>query len=161
MRHSIYIRIKSSLLSVKDVTTGLLYEDVPLIALANPGKAVLQVGKAAGIYQNRADALVTNGFDAKRSIVGDFEAAEKTLQQFLKRIEPRRAWWQILSSVPIMVIHPLENIESGLTKVEARALEDLCWRARAADAYVWTGRILTDEEVRALRFPAEGLLHNR
>jgi rod shape-determining protein MreB len=60
-----------------------------------------------------------------------------------------------------MVIHPLEKVEGGLTKVEARALEDLCWRARAADVFVWTGRTLTDEEVRELRFPAEGVLHNR
>jgi rod shape-determining protein MreB len=161
MRHSLYIRIKPSLLSVKDVTAGLLYEDVPLLALSKTRKAVLQVGKAAGSYEGRADALVTNGFDAERSIVGDFEAAEKTLRQFLKQVEPRRAWWQIFPFVPVMVIHPLEKVEGGLTKVEARALEDLCWRARAAYVFVWTGRTLTDEEVRELRFPAEGVLHNR
>lgn len=121
----------------------------------------MQIGKSAETYSNNSEAIVINGFDTPRSIISDFEAAEKTLQAFIKQIEPKKSWWNFLPFVPVIVIHPLEKIQDGLTMVEARALEDLCWRARAAEVYVWTGQVLTDAELRDLRFPSEGKLHNK
>ena len=160
-RNIVYIRIKSSVLSVRNVTEGISFEDMPLIALSKTNKKSLQIGKVAESFSNNSDAIVANGFDAPRSIIGNFEAAEKTLQHFLKQVEPRKSWWQFLPFVPVIVIQPLEKIEDGLTQVEARALEDLCYRARAANVYVWTRRILTDTEVIQLKFPEEGKLYKR
>jgi rod shape-determining protein MreB len=160
-RDILYIRIKPSLLSVKNVTAGLLYENVPLIALSKTKKTLLEAGKSAENYSNDDTSVIINGFDSPRSIIGDFDLAEKTFHWFLKQIEPKKAWWQFLPSVPIMVIHPLEKVEGDLTEVEARALENLGYRARAADVYVWTGRVLTDAEVQSLQFPNEGKLYNK
>ncbi|MBC7795555.1 MAG: rod shape-determining protein [Pyrinomonadaceae bacterium] len=156
----VYIRIKSSALSMRNVTEGISFEDVPLIAFSKTSKRLLQIGKAAKSLSNDSDAVVVNGFESPRSIIGDFGAAEKTLQHFLKKVEPQKSWWQFLPFAPTMIIHPLEKVEGGLTQVEARALEDLCYRARAANVYVWTGKILTDAEAKQLQFPQEGKLYN-
>ena len=157
----LYIKIKSGLLSVRNVTSGAAYEDIPEVALSENRKSVLDVGAAAARYANDPKAVVVNGFQSPRSIIGDFEAAEKALQAFIKRVAPERSWWNIFPFVPVMVIHPLEKVQDGLTQVEARALEDLCWRARAADVYVWTGRLLMDDEVLHLNFSGNGTLYNR
>ena len=158
-RNVLYIKIKSCLLSVKNVTSGVAYEDIPQIALSENRKSVLDVGKAAAGYANDPKAIVLNGFQAPRSIIGDFEAAERALQAFIKRVEPERAWWNIFPFVPVIIIHPLEKVQDGLTQVEVRALEDLCWRARAAEVYVWTGSVLMDDEALHLKFPGNGTLY--
>lgn len=153
LNNIIYVRIKPSLLSVKNVYQELYYEDVPLIALSKKDGKILAFGKSAEVYQSNLDAEVINGFDHIRSIVGNYMAAAKTVEQFIKKVDLKKPWR--IFSAPFVIIHPLEKLEGGLTQIEIRGLQDIGYRAKAHKVYVWTGRILMDEEVRYLKFPNE------
>ena len=99
------------------------------------------------------EKLILNGFDHPRSIIGDFEVAEATLRFFIQMVNaPKKKFFY----VPTLVIHPLEKLDGGLTQVEARALEDMGYRASANKVFVWDGRELKDEEVVSLKFPPKG-----
>lgn len=146
----LYIRVKASLVSFRNITHGLYYEDVPLVALSKTNGKVLAFGKSAEIYRSSPDAKVVNGFKHNRSIIDDCEAAEKTLQQFIKQVLPTNLWR--FHFRPIIVLHPLEKLEGGLTQIEGRALIDCGYRLKAYKSFVWTGRVLTDDEVRYGKF---------
>lgn len=150
----IYIRMRASLLSFKNVSQGLYFEDVPLIALSKKDSKTLAFGKSAEIYQSNPNAKVINAFGHIRSIIDDYEAAEKTLQQFIKQVL-RKKLWRFIPVRPTVIFHPLEKLEGGLTQVEGRALIDCGYRLKAEKVYVWTGRDLTDDEVRHGKFLSE------
>jgi len=80
-------------------------------------------------------------FSHKRSLVGDFTAAEKLLKALVKEVQQG-----LVLSVSI-VIHPMERIEGGLSQIEERALRELAIGAGASRVAVWVGDALTDEEV--------------
>src|SRR5205085_650607 len=65
-------------------------------------------------------------FSHKRSLVGDFTAAERLLKALVKEVQQG-----LVLSVSI-VIHPMERIEGGLSQIEERALRELAIGAGAA-----------------------------
>lgn len=110
-------------------------------------------GHANLIASMSAGKVILNGFDHPRSIISNFEIAEKTLQLFIEKVNaPKKKFF----FVPTLIIHPLEKLEGGLTQVEVRAFEDMGYRAKANKVFVWYGRDLKDEEVVSLKFPPEG-----
>jgi len=131
-------------------------EDKPLVALA-PGpkgkRIVVAVGSEAQAAFLKGDGSVTihNGFDHPRSCVCDFDIAEAALRYFIRRVASRAKLIR-----PIIIVHPLEKIEGGLTQVECRALRELAESAGARKAYVWTGRVLDFQELTSLQFPQSG-----
>ncbi len=95
--------------------------------------------------------------DHPRSIIGDFEAAEKTLELFLAEVDCRQ--YRFTPYAPYKVIlHPLEKLDGGLTTTEKRALQDMAYRVRARKVMVWEGRLLTDQEILTDSFPTDGKL---
>jgi rod shape-determining protein MreB and related proteins len=156
MRDIVYVRIRPHWVSVKNVSRNAFFEDVPQIAvdLARKRNKVLGFGARANLIASTStETVILNGFDHPRSIISDFEVAEKTMQLFIEKVNaPKKKFFY----VPTLVIHPLEKLEGGLTQVEARAFEDLGYRVKASKVYVWNGRALNDEEVISLKFPPEG-----
>jgi rod shape-determining protein MreB len=131
-------------------------EDKPLVALTSGRKGkriIVAVGSEAEIAQSKGGNSVTihNGFDHPRSCVRDFEIAQSTLQYFITRVVDRKAFLR-----PIIILHPLERIEGGLTQIEYRGLRDLAVSAGAREAYIWTGRVLDLQELIKLDFPQSG-----
>lgn len=84
------------------------------------------------------------GFSHPRMLVGDFSAAQACLKSLLAEA---RGAGLILSTA--VVIHPLENIEGGLSQVEERLFHELALGAGASKVVVWTGDPLSDAEVAA------------
>lgn len=82
-------------------------------------------------------------FTSDRLLIGNFDSAERTLKTGLKKVYQR----SFLLVSPFVVIHPLENIDGGLSQVEERLLIELSMAAGAQDAIVWVGHELTDREV--------------
>ena len=146
-------------MSVKNVSRNVFFEDVPQLAvdLTRKRNKVLGFGGHSNLIASMsAGGVILNGFDHPRSIISDFEVAEKTLQLFLERVNaPKKKFF----FVPTLIIHPLEKLEGGLTQLEARAFEDLGYRAKANKVFVWNGRELKDEELLSLKFPPEGRRH--
>jgi hypothetical protein len=76
-------------MSVKNVSRNAFFEDVPQLAvdLTRKGNKVLGFGARANLVASTSkEKLILNGFDHPRSIIGDFETAEKTLQLFLEKV---------------------------------------------------------------------------
>lgn len=82
---------------------------------------------AEAALQNPGKIRVVNGYEHSRTIISDFTAAEKVLQSALRSVSGRK----LFQPAPILIMHPLQQIEGGLTGIEARALLELAAGAGA------------------------------
>lgn len=79
-------------------------------------------------------------FSHPRALVGNFTNAEVLLKNLTKKMGGFTA--------PSVVVHPLENVDGGLTQIEERCLRELViGGTNARMAVVYTGPRLTDSEV--------------
>lgn len=150
-KNTLYIRLSAECLSVLQVESNLLFSDQPWMAMReNKGKRqIVSYGKQALTIANEPEIKIANGFKHPRTIIADFTIAELVMSHFVKQVlKPR-----ILCPSPIMIIHPIDELEGGLTQVEGRALRELCCMAGARDAYCWQGLELSNNELRTLDFP--------
>lgn len=100
------------------------------------------------VYKNKCVAkhietqVVTEAhgqFTGSRILIGNFDIAAKTLEQLTKA-----RWFQ---PNPMVIIHPIDMSEGGLSQVEERALFELAMDAGARRAVVWQRHELSDNEV--------------
>lgn len=146
----IYVRMRRRELHLRVVGDGREWRDVAALAITklNERRRVIAVGQSAGeAVSLDPDALeLVEPLNHPRSIISDFEAAGELLTQAIRRVLGRRQFFN-----PVLVMHPLEMLEGGLTKVEHRALLELAEHAGACRGCIWTGRELTSKELRAAR----------
>ncbi|GLS15569.1 hypothetical protein [Hydrogenophaga electricum] len=76
-----------------------------------------------------------------RMLIGAFAVAAGELSALVKTV--RRGLW-----APVMLMHPMERIEGGLTEVEHRVFLELGRGAGAARVGVHTGAVLAGDAVR-------------
>lgn len=151
--NTLYVRLSAELLSVRQVESNFLFADEPLVALAEKKgkKMVIACGKEALALANQPNIIIANGFKHPRTIIADFAIAELTLSYFVKQAIKQRKF----QPSPLMVIHPVDEFEGGLTQVEIRAFMELCSMVGARQVYVWQGRELTTQELQTLSFPLD------
>ena len=148
---TLYIQIKPDLLHISHIPTGKQIIDRPVLAI-DKEENIIAIGKAAeDLHKNQSVSLL-NGFDHPRSILHDFEIAEKTLLYYFNQLMPDN----LFKTKPIIVMHPLERLIGGLTQVEAHALKKLALSVGASKAYIWCGRTLTDLELGSGQLPKKG-----
>ena len=82
-------------------------------------------------------------FTTQRMLVGNFSSAEKLLKEGMQQLGTGR-WF---APAPIMLVHPTEMVEGGLSEIEERALSELAMGAGARKARLWVGHELSDQEV--------------
>ena len=87
----------------------------------------------------------SQSYTSHRLLVGNPGPAESTLAQGLKRLSAGKT----LLARPIVVVHPVEKVEHGLSDVEDRVLRELTMAAGARKVAVWVGHELSDAEVAA------------
>jgi hypothetical protein len=85
----------------------------------------------------------TEPFTTKRLLIGQFNAAEALLNTIIKELY--KDHW--LKPSPVVVIQPMEMIEGGLSEVEHRVLMEVSSGAGARKVTVWTGDVLSDQQV--------------
>ncbi len=125
------------------------------LAVDLQGKTPRVLGVAA---QARAAAAAVPGarlltpFAHPRSLVSDFLSAESLLRTLVRQSLGKR----LLPVAPRVVMHPMSSPEGDFTAVELRAFRELGLGIGASHVQVWTGRPLTDEELRSRRFPTQG-----
>lgn len=107
------------------------------------------------VYENRFELRLLEGgvkpvtvtatkpFTTRRLLVGQFMAAERALREGLKDLFAHK-WFP---PSPVVVIHPLEMVEGGLSEVEDRVFKELAAGAGARKVIVWVGHELSDAEV--------------
>lgn len=83
-------------------------------------------------------------FTSPRLLIGEFLVAENTLKGAMRQLFKGR-WFR---PSPTVLIQPMELIEGGMSEVEKRILQEAAIGAGASRAIVWSGKELTDDEVR-------------
>lgn len=149
---TLYLKLSAQWISGVLLPAESAFGEPPVLALstASGKRQAVAIGSAAQQMQGQPGIEVLNGFQHPRTLLADFSVAEKTLQLLFQRLMPK----SVLRLAPIVVLHPLEHLEGGLTQVELRGLHELCRSAGARKVHIWTGRELTGEELRTLQFPA-------
>ncbi len=85
-----------------------------------------------------------NPFTTRRLLVGELGIAEAALKEALRQVCAGR----LFVPQPVMVMHPMERTEGGLSEIEERTFVELAMGAGARKAIVWVGGELSDTEVR-------------
>ncbi len=93
--------------------------------------------------RTEVEARPTQAFSSERLLVGDFVVAEALLKSTISKL----ASSSLFAVSPVVVIHPMELLEGGLSQVEERAIRELAAGAGARKVVVWVGKRLSDEDV--------------
>ena len=137
-----YVRLRRRRLSVRNASTGAIFDDEPLVALSEePDPRILAIGAAA----RSAGGRCCHPFEHPRILIADFQVAEVLLKYAFANVSSR-SW---LRPSPIAVCHVLEPLEGGLSQIEHRALMEMLAGAGARATFFWEGRELTDAELQA------------
>ncbi|MEZ5707440.1 MAG: rod shape-determining protein [Burkholderiaceae bacterium] len=149
----LYLQVSPVIVVIRNLKTGAAISAAPELALSadNPPK-VLGVGNSARSAAKAAtQARLINPFAHPRTMVSDFTSAEILLKALVGKVLKK----SLLSPAPSMVIHPMGNPDGGFTQVEKRAFRELAMGAGARLVWVWTGRPLTDDELKTRQTPAD------
>ncbi len=151
-KNTIYIKFSSKIISLRYVEKQRTIEEEPIIAIKNDKKrkrVVVAVGRDSKKVQleDPVNVTILNAFKHPRTFLSNFEIAEATLRYFVCKIIQRN-----LLVTPIVIFHPTENIEGGLTQIERRGLQELGASIGARETFIWTGRSLTDDELTDKKF---------
>ncbi|MBK6744415.1 MAG: rod shape-determining protein [Hydrogenophilales bacterium] len=155
--NAIYVRIEADQLTLLHAQSGREWADTPDVARRASSGKFLAVGREALALAGDADVIVGNGYSHPRTLIADFNLAERALKAMIPHVAPR-SWF---SPAPVIVMHPLARLTGGLTQVEIRAIYELAMGAGARRALVWEGEALTRQQLLALDFStASGRLLN-
>ena len=114
------------------------FDDYPALAIRkNARREVVEIGRAALNLQQSEIELV-NPFSHPRMLLVDFMCAEKLLRYMLRSVY-KIGWF---TPAPIMIIHPMEKLDGGLTEIEIRAWSELGLSTGVRKAVVYTGPTL-------------------
>ena len=145
-KNTLYIKFSSKNISIRYVEKQTTIEEEPIIAIRNEikSKKIIAVGidSKRAQFKDPVNVTIHNAFKHPRTFLSNFEIAEATLRYFVYKIVQRNFLVK-----PIIIFHPTENIEGGVTQIERRGLRELGISVGARETYVWTGRLLTDGEL--------------
>lgn len=138
---TVYIQAWESRLKIVHIESTRVYDQKPWIALSskNGHRYVKSVGDEAYSMQALEDVIASNPFSHPRLLVADFRRAEKILQHGLRIVCGER-WF---NPSPVVVMHPRERLEGGITEVECRLFRELCFGAGARKVHLHVGAELS------------------
>ncbi len=104
------------------------------------------------IYENRVhirniddrkeiELLAASSFTSERLLIGNFTVAQTLLTKGIKIVMGKKFF------APIILMHPIEKIDGGLSQVEERVLKDLAIIVGGRKIILWVGHELSDEDV--------------
>jgi len=149
----IYIQLAPDKLTLKNIKTGEVISEVPEVAIAYDKKTrIVGTGNEAFSHRMNPSVKIINPFAHPRTLVSDFTVAE----QLLKIMVSRLLGSSLFAVSPKVILHPLGDPAGGFTQVELRAFREMAHGAGASQVVVWTGRVLTDQEILSGVYPKEG-----
>ncbi len=149
----VYVQISPEKLTLKNIKSGKVISEVPEVAIAYDKKTrIVGTGNEAASHKTNPSVKIINPFAHPRTLVSDFTVAE----QLLKIMVSRLLVSSIFAVSPKVVFHPLGDPAGGFTQVELRAFREMAYGAGASQVVVWTGRVLTDQEIVSANYPTDG-----
>ncbi len=134
----LYIQIWENRVKITTKESGIVFDEEALIVLTTNSKGEDIVGcagnKVKSFYCEKSFKII-KPYSHPRTLISDFIFAEKLLQYAVKEVLSVK----FLTMSPLIVIHPMEKLEGGLTSVESRAFQELALGAGARDAIVHEG----------------------
>ena len=143
---TIYIQIWENRVKAVVVNTGEVFDEPPLVAIktnAKGQKIITSVGSGARQDGINDATVVVNPFSHPRTLLSDFEVAEKFMQHVMSTLLGKR----FLPPTPHVIIHPMEKTEGGLNMIEERALRELALGAGAREVIIYEGPQLDAETI--------------
>ena len=80
-------------------------------------------------------------FSTQRLLIGQFSVAEELLNTSLQQFK------KALFLSPIIIMHPLENIDETLSEVEEKVFKEVALSVGAREVKLWVGEELSDEDL--------------
>ncbi len=138
---TIYIQLREERITITNIDTQSVYDQRPYIAIdvSNPKQKVIRA-VGADAYNLRLDKSleVTNPFSHPRLLIADFNRAEKVLMQGLREVNPAK----FIAPRPMVIIHPMDKLEGGLTDIECKVYRELALGAGAIEVHLHVGEAL-------------------
>ena len=143
----VYVRISSKALILRDSADGTELSIDPVLFVYGDGskKRYALNSNVESLGDVRGASKRINGFKHPRTVLSDFIVAEQTLKLALRELFKDRR----VAPNPILVLHPVEKTEGGLTWIERRAFMELGEGVGGRRVHVWEGRVLTDTELQS------------
>ena len=141
-RTTLYVQIWENRIKVSSIESRNGYDEKPLVAVESDkkgNKVIAAIGNQASSFVFKNDGVVINPFSHPRVLFSDFEIAEKLLQHIIHTLNERK----FFAPSPLLVIHPMEKTEGGLTMIEKRAFKELGFGVGARDVVVFVGKELS------------------
>lgn len=143
--NTLYVQLWQDRIRIVNTDTQASFDEVPYIALRSPDtkqKIISAVGNEALKLKNDSRFVVTNPFAHPRILISDFVLADKVLRYGFHQVQQIR----FIPPSPLVVLHPMEKLEGGITQVEVRALQEIALSAGAREARVHVGNPLSTAE---------------
>lgn len=135
---TVYVQIWEERIKIALIGSSRIYDERPYIAIVRKSgeKAIVKaVGNEAYALLGMSDLDITNPFSHPRLLVSDFQKAEKVLQHAFQQIFDAK----LFQPSPVVVMHPREKLEGGITDVECRLFRELALGAGAREVRLHIG----------------------
>ena len=139
---TIYIQIWANRIKATEINSGNIYDEKPFIAIKKNTKGeetIAAVGSSVELLKNDPSVKVINPFSHPRTLISNFVVAQKLLQHIIYALSKQKT----TLITPLIVIHPMEKLEGGLTQIEYRAFKELALGAGARDCVIYQGAELS------------------
>lgn len=139
---TLYIQIWEKRIKATDIKTKKIYDEQPYVAIeaTDKNQRIISATGASALSQSlKSNTELINPFYHPRTLFSNFEVAEKLLQHIVKTVLGKK-WYR---PSPVIVIHPMEKNEGGLTEIETKAFRELAYGAGAREVFVYEGKELS------------------
>ncbi|MBU2886550.1 rod shape-determining protein [Gilvimarinus agarilyticus] len=132
-----YVQMWENRLRVQPFGACEAFDEKPFIALNIHAKKpkIVAIGNAAYDLRASTSLRVLNPFSHPRLLVAHFIEAEQVLSHALRS----HTQFKPMLTSPIVVMHPREKLEGGVTGIETRLYQELALGAGAWQVHLHTG----------------------
>ncbi|MGS0689023.1 rod shape-determining protein MreB [Shewanella sp. 30m-9] len=129
---TLYVQIWENRIRVVDIETNGVFDEQPHLQVESSKNGA----KIVTAFGNKAYVNPLNPFSHPRALLNDFFVAERLLKEIINQLAGKK----LLSPAPIIIIHPMEKTEGGLTMIEIRAFREMAIGAGARDVVIHQGQ---------------------
>lgn len=133
-----YVQIWEHRVKISDKKRGVIFDEEASLVIKTNNKGqdvVVCAGDAVKAYASDNKFSVIKPFSHPRSLISNFVVAEQFLQYAVKMSRSGN----FIAITPLLIIHPMEKLEGGITEVEKRAFQELALGAGARECIVHKG----------------------
>ncbi|WNC72693.1 rod shape-determining protein MreB [Thalassotalea psychrophila] len=143
--HTIYVQVWENRIRVVDTKTKITFDEKPFVLLkkTEKGEKIIEEFGSKAEYPTSFNEESINPFSHPRFLLSNFFVAEKLLQHAVYKILGKH----FLTASPLIIMHPMEKLDGGLSQIEIRAFKELALGAGARDVVIFTGDKLDIENV--------------